>query len=202
MAVRTSESAAAASGVSPVASKLRVFATSAGLAGFGGIVLTSFDPNVSGVSFPTITGLTWLAIVVLFGVRTWRGALLAGVMFSTGPEVLGWFHDSTYLLAILSGFGAVQLAKAPDGILSLTARQNAERRARGGPGRRDGRRPRPAGHRGQPVGHPPGADGAATATLGVASDGDGPSLADATDVAEPPRPPIASAVPCDWRCAT
>jgi ABC-type branched-subunit amino acid transport system ATPase component/branched-subunit amino acid ABC-type transport system permease component len=129
-AVRSSSVAAAASGVSPITSKLRVFALSAAIAGLGGLVLASFNQHISTTDFPPAVGLAWLAIVVLFGTRNPLSALVAGISFAVSPEIIGWFTSSTYVLPVLSGLGAVQLARAPDGVLSLTARQNYELRVK------------------------------------------------------------------------
>lgn len=142
-AVRSSEPAAATSGVSPVRTKLAVFALSAAIAGVGGVMLGSVQGSVTNLSTPATVGLLWLATVVLFGVRRPAGAVLAGLASAASPVILRsgfhwpWFVPSwldwngtnaVEIPAILFGLGAVTLARNPDGILSITAAGNRVRR--------------------------------------------------------------------------
>jgi ABC-type branched-subunit amino acid transport system ATPase component/branched-subunit amino acid ABC-type transport system permease component len=142
LAVRASELAAATSGVSPVRSKLAVFAVSAAVAGVGGVMLATAQGSVSNNSTPAITGLIWLASVVLMGIRRPGAAVVAGIVSAASPVLLrNGFHwpflpsfldwdgtKSTDIPAILFGIGAVQLARNPDGIFAITAAQNRARR--------------------------------------------------------------------------
>jgi ABC-type branched-subunit amino acid transport system ATPase component/branched-subunit amino acid ABC-type transport system permease component len=122
LAVRSSEAAAGSVGLSAARAKLRVFAVSAAIAGFGGILLAIVNRSVTADSVPTQLGLTWLAIVVLMGIRRPAGALLAAFVFVLSPEVIGTFTESTRIEQIFFGLGAIQLASSPDGVLSaLTA---------------------------------------------------------------------------------
>ncbi len=142
-ATRASEAAAATSGVSPVRTKLLVFALSAAVAGLGGVMLASVDRSVTNLSTPATAGLLWLATVVLFGIRRPAGAFVAGMSYIVFPQLLtggyrlpsflptwlGWHGTrDPYIPAILFGLGAIQLAREPDGILTLTAQQNYVRR--------------------------------------------------------------------------
>ncbi len=129
-AVRTAPAAAAAIGISPVRSKLWVFALSAAVAGLGGVMLGTFNGSITNQSFPAGVGLVWLAIVVLFGVRRPGGAVIAGIVFSISPQVIGWVTTSTRVADVIFGLGAVQLARTPDGILSMFSALNADRRRR------------------------------------------------------------------------
>jgi len=146
-AVRNSEPASVTSGLSIPRTKLAVFAVSAGVAGFGGVLFATNNGSISDGTFVTQTGLAWLAAVVLFGIRKPQGAILAGLVtacsstiFTGGwhpaflPTFLHWdgldSSISTYVSNILFGLGAIQLAREPDGILAITARQNRERRDR------------------------------------------------------------------------
>ncbi len=127
-AVRTAPPAASAIGLSLIRGKLWVFALSAGIAGLGGVMIGTYNGSVTNVSFPAGVGLAWLAIVVLFGIRKPSGAVIAGVVFSISPQVIGWATDSTRIADILFGLGAVQLAKTPDGVLANFSKQSYERR--------------------------------------------------------------------------
>jgi ABC-type branched-subunit amino acid transport system ATPase component/branched-subunit amino acid ABC-type transport system permease component len=166
LATRASEPAAATSGVSPVRTKLLVFALSAGVAGLGGVMLASFNKSVTNQSTPATVGLLWLSSVVLFGIRRPAGAFVAGLSFTLFPQLLnggfrlpsflptwlGWHGTrDPFIPAILFGLGAIQLSRQPDGILTLTASQNYARRLK--------RKARRAAKAGQPavlVGAPSG----------------------------------------------
>lgn len=128
-AVRTAPPAASAIGLSLIRGKLWIFALSAGIAGLGGVMIGVYNGSATNASFPAGVGLAWLAIVVLFGIRKPSGAVLAGIMFSISPQIIGWVTDSTRIADILFGLGAVQLAKTPDGVLSNFSRQGFDRRA-------------------------------------------------------------------------
>lgn len=138
-AVRSAESAASCSGVSPVAVKLVLFATSAAVAGLGGAMLVTFDQRAVNTSYPAQAGLVWLAAVVLWGVRRPSAAIVAGISVSVFPALLqNGFHfsfltwegaNSTYVADLLFGLGAIQMASDPDGIFSQVSRRLADRRA-------------------------------------------------------------------------
>jgi ABC-type branched-subunit amino acid transport system ATPase component/branched-subunit amino acid ABC-type transport system permease component len=137
-ALRSSPPGAAAAGVPPSITKLTVFVLSAAIAGFGGVFVATVEGSVRGTSFPPIVGFTWLAIVVIFGVRRPHGAVVAGLMFVAMPQVLshgihigsvGWDGTSSGLIPqILFGLGAIALAKQPEGVLAQTAEQRYRRR--------------------------------------------------------------------------
>ncbi|MCU1484908.1 MAG: transporter related [Actinomycetia bacterium] len=142
VAVRASETAAATSGVSPVRTKLAVFALSAAVAGVGGVMLATTQGSVSNVSTPALVGLLWLASVVLMGIRRPGAAVVAGIVSAASPVLLrSGFHwpllptfldwggtRSSDIPAILFGLGAVQLSRNPDGIFAITGAQNRARR--------------------------------------------------------------------------
>ena len=131
LAVRSSEVAAAASGVRVDRTKVMMFALSAGIAGLGGTMLGLFSFSISNSTAPPLVGLFWLALAVLFGVRRPGGALLAGFAFAGGTAVFHWLADvipggtvnalvtSALFVPILSGLGAIQLAQEPDGLLAF-----------------------------------------------------------------------------------
>jgi ABC-type branched-subunit amino acid transport system ATPase component/ABC-type branched-subunit amino acid transport system permease subunit len=142
LAVRSSEVAAAASGVRVDRTKIMVFALSAGIAGLGGVLLGLFSFQVDNSTAPPLVGLVWLALAVAFGIRRPGGALLAGLVYTGGTAMLhglahvipgGAVNDlvtSVYFVPILSGLLAIQLAQEPDGLLALTSGRVRERRQR------------------------------------------------------------------------
>jgi ABC-type branched-subunit amino acid transport system ATPase component/branched-subunit amino acid ABC-type transport system permease component len=143
LAVRSSPTAAMASGIRANRNRILVFAIGAGIAGIGGVMLSLFSFSASNSTAPPLAGLTWLAFVVVFGVRRPGGALLAGLAVAGGTPLLNqltnWLPGQTlhtlisspYFLPILFGLGAISLAQEPDGILALSGAQRlAKRRAR------------------------------------------------------------------------
>ncbi|CUU56657.1 Branched-chain amino acid ABC-type transport system, permease component [Parafrankia irregularis] len=141
LAVRNAAAAAAAIGVSPTITKLKVFALSAGVAGLGGVLLATNDISVTSNSVPAMSGLLWLAGVALLGLRRPSGAILAGLFIGLVPGVLSGFSlpfglwewsgsKASEVPTILFGLGAIALARQPDGMLADIARRNFQRRAR------------------------------------------------------------------------
>lgn len=142
LAVRSSEVAAQASGIDVGRTKVRLFALSAGIAGFGGVFLAllNFGQITNSTATP-LAGLFWLSLAVVFGIRRPGGALLAGLAFACAPAVLHWIGNdilpggaasdllsSTSFSAILFGLAAIQLAKEPDGVLALTGKRRLEKK--------------------------------------------------------------------------
>ena len=128
-AVRSSEPAASASAVSPVVTKLTIFAVAALLAGVGGMLLAMVSGNIQGQQYPpNPLAFLWLATVVVFGVRRPAGALLAAVVsvffqaiLTSGIHIgsFGWNGTTQTLIPeLLFGAAAIGLANNPDGILA------------------------------------------------------------------------------------
>lgn len=140
IAVRTAEPAAAASGTSPVAVKLTLFVVASAIAGLGGILAASVYGSVTGSLFPPQVSFTWLAIVVIVGVRSPAAAIEAGMIAAVLPRVIShgfdlgfvsWGGASNDLIAqVLFGIGAIQMAAQPDGYLADASARARERRDR------------------------------------------------------------------------
>jgi ABC-type branched-subunit amino acid transport system ATPase component/branched-subunit amino acid ABC-type transport system permease component len=150
LAARTSEAAAAASGVSVPTTKLWVFGISAALAGLGGFLLSSVHGSITNTAFTTPVGLVWIATVVLWGVRRSGAAIIAGLSAVVFPGFLisgfhlwswvpSWFAWSgtknPWVPQILFGMGAMQMARDPDGVLALFGGRQRKRGDLGTPGR-------------------------------------------------------------------
>ncbi|GAB2825336.1 branched-chain amino acid ABC transporter permease/ATP-binding protein [Actinocorallia aurea] len=133
LAVRSAPTAATAAGISATRAKITLFALASGIAGLGGVLFATFNGAVTATDLPALTGFTWLAVVVLQGVRRVAGALLAGLTVVLFPEFLALFTDSQYVGMILFGLGGVLLARHPDGVLAQTAEQRHRARARTAP---------------------------------------------------------------------
>jgi branched-subunit amino acid ABC-type transport system permease component/ABC-type branched-subunit amino acid transport system ATPase component len=140
-AVRSSEVAAEASGITSGRTKVRFFAFSGAIAGFAGAFLGMQTFIFDDKSAPPYVTLFWLSLAVTFGIRRPGGALLAGLALACSPAIFHWLATdilpqgsvsdlvgSIYFVPILSGLGAIQLAQEPDGILALAGQQRLAKR--------------------------------------------------------------------------
>ncbi len=141
-AVRGSEVAAASVGISSTRARIVSFGLSAGIAGLGGGLLTSYEGHYSASNWQTFLGLFWVVIVVTLGPRTVEGALQASfgfVFFQSRvlPTWLPWLVNhvqpfwklnSTPVAVqyILFGLGALTYARHPEGILEANKRKPME----------------------------------------------------------------------------
>ncbi|MEU9996982.1 ATP-binding cassette domain-containing protein [Streptomyces sp. NPDC050848] len=134
LAVRSAPEAAAASGVSVVRTKLLLFTVSAGLAGFGGVLLASYSTRITATDFTAMTGLVWLAVVVAAGVRRPQFAVVAGLVFAVVPHLMATYvTESAHLPVILFGLAGLALANDPDGYCAAwPSRRAAQAGARAG----------------------------------------------------------------------
>ncbi|WP_328928657.1 ATP-binding cassette domain-containing protein [Streptomyces sp. NBC_00190] len=131
LAVRSAPAAAMASGVSVLRTKLVLFALSAGLAGFGGVMYASFNTRITATDFTAMSGLVWLAVVVAAGVRRPQYAVVAGLVFAVAPRLLSdYVTSSAHLPVILFGLAGLALANDPDGYCAAVPVRLARRRAR------------------------------------------------------------------------
>ncbi|HEY8523495.1 MAG TPA: ATP-binding cassette domain-containing protein [Acidimicrobiales bacterium] len=126
-ALRATEPGAVTVGIRAARTKVAVFALSAAVAGFGGVLLASTTGQVTNVDFPVEMGFFWLSSAVVFGIRRPAGAVLAGLAGALSPEVFGWIDSGSLLPQVMFGLAAVQLAQNPDGILAIAAAHRHER---------------------------------------------------------------------------
>ena len=82
--------------------------------------------------FALLIGLVWLAVVVTVGVRGYRGALVAGIMFALFPALFSYVDVSGIgqLPTVLFGLGAIGLAREPRGFLYEMETRIRRKRAR------------------------------------------------------------------------
>jgi sulfate-transporting ATPase len=129
LAVRSNERAAASLGVGVVGAKVYAFTVAAAIAALGGILFSMRQANVQFaqynvfnsvllVQYAVVGGIAWVAGLVA---ATGAPGALGGKIFENivpeGTDIVSW-------LAVLSGFGAIQvLRQAPDGIAALWSRQ-------------------------------------------------------------------------------
>lgn len=147
-AIRGSEVAAQSIGISPSRGRLMAFAVSAAIAAIGGSVLAMHQENVNyGNNFEPFLAAFWLVLVTVLGVRTVAGAIQSAVAFTLidplilKGELFGWILRSPERIPdlfpiagswvfILFGFGAIQFARHPEGILEYQLHRQASRAAR------------------------------------------------------------------------
>jgi ABC-type branched-subunit amino acid transport system ATPase component/branched-subunit amino acid ABC-type transport system permease component len=128
LVVRGSPAAAQSIGIYPARTKLLIFATCAGLAGLGGVLIAFVQGQATPDPYPATTSMIWVATLVLFGIERPGGAVIAGVTGSLFPAVLQLFTTSPYIPFILFGLGAIALAQHPEGAMAQFVNQNRARR--------------------------------------------------------------------------
>ncbi|MCT9075616.1 ABC transporter permease [Streptomyces fulvoviolaceus] len=124
-AVRWSEAGSRTLGLGIVPVKVLVSAVATFVAAVGGGFLALAYQSALPDSFNPFTGLVWLAVLVTVGARPVVGALVAGVAFAVLPSVFQTYLPTRWaeVPVILFGFGAVMLARNPEGIIAMHARQ-------------------------------------------------------------------------------
>jgi ABC-type branched-subunit amino acid transport system ATPase component/branched-subunit amino acid ABC-type transport system permease component len=123
LAVRASSAAARSVGVHPTRTKLLIFATCAGFAGVGGLMLAITRQRVVPDAYPAAQSMVWVATAVLFGVRRPSGAVLAGLAAAVSDPLFHKFTDSPYLSLVFFGLGAIGLASHPEGAVEQVSGQ-------------------------------------------------------------------------------
>jgi branched-chain amino acid transport system permease protein len=137
-AVRHSERAAAAKGLSVPWSKLTALTVNAFCAGLAGGLLIVQLGTTSIQSFSPLTSLTVFALAIMMGTRFIEGALLGGLLYAFTPKILDLVGISaTYgpvffglgaVLGLKGGLGAAEVARAA--IRQRSARRSAGREQR------------------------------------------------------------------------
>jgi branched-chain amino acid transport system permease protein len=118
-AMRDSETAASSVGIGLRRAKLFVFAVSAAMAGLGGTLLTQSNQNWDTITFNPVLGLFWFVAVVVCGVSSIGGAVLAACIYVAIPR----FLDLDIQSAIgIFGLAAIFLGRIPGGIVAQFGR--------------------------------------------------------------------------------
>jgi len=154
-AIRESEPAASAVGINPIRPRLVAFVAGAGIAGFGGGLLASFNGQANyEANFTFYVGLVWLVLVITAGYRSVQAAVISGVMFYVFPQLLNrlfsWpghylgSHSEVHgveksilnfvkpewslgVAFILFGLGALTYARHPEGIIEAQTSMSIRR---------------------------------------------------------------------------
>ncbi len=116
--VRQSEAASLAAGINTTFYKLWAMALASFVTGVAGALLAGADRELFSIDFPVQNSITLLAVVLMGGVFSLWGAVIAGFLQAFLPALLYqlWGVPNDWLL-ILFGVGVMQvLATAPGGI--------------------------------------------------------------------------------------
>jgi branched-chain amino acid transport system permease protein len=108
LAVRHSERAAAAHGVSIAASKLSAFAISAFVAGISGGLLAGYLGTLVAENFSMMASLSLYAVAVMTGAHFAEGAIVGGLLVVMFPEILRRFDLPQDIGNVLFAIGATQ----------------------------------------------------------------------------------------------
>jgi branched-chain amino acid transport system permease protein len=117
-AIRQSESAALAAGVNITLYKLWAFALASFMTGVAGVLLAANVGELFNYQFPTRENIILLAVVLMGGIYSIWGALVAGLLMRYLPALLDAWGLPADLLTILFGVGILQvLTTAPAGLV-------------------------------------------------------------------------------------
>lgn len=149
IALRGSERAASATGISPTRTKLAAFALSAGTASLGGVVLAFQGDSVTYSQFSLLQSLYLVIFTLIGGIGYVLGPVIGGALAPSGlvTTLLGNIGIGERWVVLASGFGLiVTLVQYPHGMMAaltgrLRKKDTAEEPVR--PVHRD-RPPRPA----------------------------------------------------------
>lgn len=114
-ALADSPAASATLGMNLVATKLIVFAASAGLAGFAGALYGGQQGLVGAADFQLLLSLTLLLLAVVWGIRTTTGMLFAGLVFAIFPVLQSHVSSLRDLLYLGTGLAAIGIGRNPNG---------------------------------------------------------------------------------------
>jgi branched-chain amino acid transport system permease protein len=118
-AMRDSETAAQSIGIGMRNAKLFVFGVSSAMAGIGGALLAQSNKNWDPNTFNPVLGLFWFVAVVVCGVSTIGGAVLAAILYVLIPRQ---FNLDIQSAIGLFGLAAVFLGRLPGGLIAQPAR--------------------------------------------------------------------------------
>ena len=118
-AMRDSDVGAESIGIDLRRAKLFVFAVSSAMAGVGGAMLTQANQAWDTTTFNPVLGLFWFTAVVVCGLSSTRGGLLAAFAYVAIPQ----FLDLDIQSAIgFFGIGAVLIGRSRGGLITLLER--------------------------------------------------------------------------------
>jgi branched-chain amino acid transport system permease protein len=126
-AIRQSQATAVAAGVNTTLYKLWAFGLASFMAGVAGGLLSAASGGVNVNQFPVQNSILLLAVVLMGGVYSIWGAILAAFFLRVLPALLDDWGVSTELLTILFGIGVLQvLLTAPGGLIDQVPKDLAK----------------------------------------------------------------------------
>lgn len=125
-AVQDSETGVRSVGLNPTAFKLAAFVLAAFLAGVGGALFTSVQGHFSALDFGMYQSLLILVTVVVAGVRTPAGGVVAALIYVAGPKLMSELPEPwSRTLPLWLGIAAVagwSVVRARAGVATVTPR--------------------------------------------------------------------------------
>jgi branched-chain amino acid transport system permease protein len=116
--IRQSEPAALAAGVNISLYKMWAFALASFMTGIAGALLAGSSGTLYNLTFPTQDSIILLAVVLMGGIYSLWGAVVAGILIKLLPALLDNWGLPPDLLTILFGIGVIQvLTTAPAGLV-------------------------------------------------------------------------------------
>src|SRR5271156_4484232 len=119
-AVGEDEGAAATVGISSGAYKLVAFGIGTALAGLAGGFYTFFTQFITADAFDFIFSVTLMAMVVIGGIGSTGGVVVAAIGLTLLPEAIRFVND--YRLLMFGGIMVLVIRAAPGGLAALTRR--------------------------------------------------------------------------------
>jgi branched-chain amino acid transport system permease protein len=117
-AIRESEPAALAAGINLTVYKLWAFGLASFMTGIAGGLMGASGGQLTPLQFPTQDSIVLLAVVLMGGIYSVWGAVVAGLLIRLLPALLEEWGLSYFLLLLLFGVGILQvLATAPGGLV-------------------------------------------------------------------------------------
>jgi branched-chain amino acid transport system permease protein len=117
-AIRQSQSAAISAGVNVTLYKLWAFALASFMTGVAGGLLAASAGGLTTYGFPTQDSITLLAVVLMGGIYSFWGPIVAALLLKLLPELLKNWGLPPDLLTILFGLGVLQvMLTAPAGLV-------------------------------------------------------------------------------------
>ncbi|HEY1594211.1 MAG TPA: branched-chain amino acid ABC transporter permease [Thermoleophilaceae bacterium] len=127
VAIRQSEPAALAAGVNITLYKMWAFALASFLTGVAGGLLAAESGQLFITTFPTSDSITLLAVVLMGGIYSLWGAVVAGLLMQFLPALLNNWGVAADWLTIVFGAGVLQvLLTAPQGLVYQFPRDMAK----------------------------------------------------------------------------
>jgi len=113
--IRNNEDAAASVGIDVNRFKIMAFTIGTAIAGLAGAVYAHHMTFIYSTDFAFLTSITILAMVVIGGVGTIRGALAGAVLLGLAPELFRFISD--YRMLVYGGLLVLTMRFQPQGLL-------------------------------------------------------------------------------------